>query len=303
MNDLVTLENENWQVGILPTTGASIAFGRVRKGDGWVDTLRPTAEADYGNSSKCSSFIMLPWCNRIGEGKLRFEGREYILRTTLDDVTARHGDVRGRAWNVVSQTSTSIQMTFDSGQHGDVNFPFAFTAEAEYRLEGRDFVWGLALRNEDTQPFPAGFGHHPYFVRPANEPQPEVLIPCDSEFVLVDYLATDAPIPLTPRLDFRQLRALDENEVNDLMSKRQGDAPAQMVWPAHDIALEMYADPIFEHYLLYAPQGQPFFAVEPMTNANDGFNLFERGIAGSGVFVLQPGESARGTVRLAAKQV
>ena len=42
----------------------------------------------------------------------------------------------------------------------------------------------------------------------------------------------------------------------------------------------------FRHLVLYVPPGESFFAVEPVSNANDGFNLFARGIAGSGVRVL-----------------
>ncbi|MBK8137359.1 MAG: hypothetical protein IPK52_16340 [Chloroflexi bacterium] len=92
------LENEYWKAGILPETGASIAFGRVNSGGAWVDILRPTAPADYGNSSNCSSFIMLPWCNRIGGGRLNFGGKSHQLAVTQDDGTARHGDVRGRCF-------------------------------------------------------------------------------------------------------------------------------------------------------------------------------------------------------------
>jgi aldose 1-epimerase len=38
--------------------------------------------------------------------------------------------------------------------------------------------------------------------------------------------------------------------------------------------------------------------VEPVTNANDGFNLFENGIEGSGVFALAPGEQRGGVFTL-----
>ena len=58
---LQMIENEYWQIGILPETGSSTAFGRVRRGESWLDVMRPTAASDYGNSSNCASFIMLPW--------------------------------------------------------------------------------------------------------------------------------------------------------------------------------------------------------------------------------------------------
>lgn len=296
MSDTVhMLQNEFWQVGILPGTGASIAFGRVKKGGDWVDVLRPTAESDYGNSSNCSSFIMLPWCNRIKGGTLRFDGQDYQLRTTKDDGTARHGDVRGRAWTVTNSQPTQIEMSLKSADFPDMNWPFAFSANAAYALDGADFNWTVTLKNEDKWAMPGGFGHHPYFVRYEGS---QVEIPCQQYFHLTDFMATTAPQSLPPDLDFRQLRALDERELNDLLTTRVGAVPAHIRYPAQGIDLEMHSAATFKHILIYAPQGKPFFAVEPMTNASDGFNLFTKGIPDSGVFILQPGEEKTAAVRL-----
>jgi len=292
---IYTLQNQYWQAGILPGTGASIAFGRVLHDGTWVDVLRPTPESDYGSSSNCSSFIMLPWCNRIKGGLLRFDGQEYQLRTTKDDGTARHGDVRGRAWQIVEADGTHILMSFYSPDFTDVNWPFAFSAHAEYYLENREFIWVLTLKNEDSRPMPAGFGHHPYFVRRDGV---QVQIPCDQYFQLVDFMATDAPVPVPPELDFRELSLLDGPELNDLLTARHDDLPARIVHTNPNIKLTMHSDPAFEHILIFAPEGKPFFAVEPMTNASDGFNLYADGIPGSGIFVLQPGETQTATVRL-----
>ena len=79
--------------------------------------------------------------------------------------------------------------------------------------------------------------------------------------------------------------------------------PARIVYPAQQVEISIHANPIFEHYIVYSPPEQPFFAVEPVTNANDGFNLFEQGIAGSGVFVLEPGEEKEGVIRLRKESV
>jgi aldose 1-epimerase len=296
VNHLVSLlSNDFWQVGILPGTGASIAFAQVKHGDDWVDLLRPTAESDYGNSSDCSSFIMLPWCNRIKAGLLRFQGKEYQLRTTKDDGTARHGDTRGRPWRIDEHDEAHIRMSIRSDDYPDMNWPFRFSAWAEYMLDGRDFVWTLTLKNEDTRLMPGGFGYHPYFVRSKDV---QVQIPCDLYFQLTDYMATGAAVPINAELDYRQMRPVPETEVNDLLTGRQGSEPAHIRFPQQEIEVAMHSDALFEHFLIFTPKGKPFFAVEPMTNASDGFNLHERGITGSGVFVLQAGEDKSAAVRL-----
>lgn len=293
---LYTLQNNFWQVGILPQTGAAVAFGRIRLEDGtWRDVLRPTAEANYNNPSKVASFIMLPWCNRIRDGILRFEGREYQLQVAPEDGTARHGVVRYHPWQVDEADDTHIVLSFDSAAHENANFPFHFSALADYRLEGDQFIWRLSLKNEDSQRFPAGFGHHPYFVRADDS---RVLIPCDEQFELTAYMADAPPVPVESWLDFREMRPLVGEDYNHLLTHRHEGEPIRMRYPSWNVELTMSADPIFQHILLYTLPGDHSYAVEPMTNASDGFNLYERGIAESGVFVVEPGETVGSEVRL-----
>jgi aldose 1-epimerase len=297
MPDLITLQNDHWQAGILPGTGASIAFGRVWKDGAWLDLLRPTAEADYGNSSKCASFLMLPWCNRIKDGLLRFDGQTYPLRTTKDDGTARHGDVRGRAWKIESQTATAIHMSLRSVDFPDMNWPFAFEAEVAYALDEADFVWTVSLKNVDQRPIPAGFGHHPYFIRPAGD-EPLLTVPCDTQFELVDFMAVAAPVPAQSAVDFRAPRLIGAEAINHVLSGRTSAVAGRLQYPAAGVRLSIKADALFEQVIIYTPPGEEAVAVEPMTNVNDGFNLYAAGIPGSGVFVLEPGETRTGTVRL-----
>jgi aldose 1-epimerase len=304
-NVLYTLQNEYWQVGILPETGGSIAFGRVRIGDVYRDVMRPTAEADYGNASACASFIMLPWANRLRDARFRFYGVEYALEPTSADGTAIHGVVRKLPWRVISADALHIRMMFDTLLIEKVNYPFAFSAIAEYRLVGRDLVMNLTLRNEDKQPIPAGFGHHPYFLRaPGGEKNAVQLeIPCDKQYTLVNALA-DAPAhPITPAADFRALRPLDDAQHDDLLTARApASKPMRIVYPDWALTLNFFADALFTHVLLFAPVSKPFFALEPQTNANDGFNLMDKGVAQAGVFVLEPGESKSGECRLSAQR-
>lgn len=299
---MITLQNKYWQIGVLPQTGASLAFGRIKYEDAWVDILRPTPISEYENSSNCSSFIMLPWCNRIKDGILRANGETYTLKTTKDDGTARHGDVRKRNWTVNLIDAYHISMSLDSRDFPDMNWPFAFSALAEYRLNANEFIWTLAIKNEDTLSFPTGFGHHPYFVKPQGVNAPQVQIPCDQYFELTDYMATAAPVPLVERLDFRSLRPLGEANLNDVLTARIADQPARLHYPLYKATIEMAADPLFQHILLYAPEGEPFYAVEPMTNVSDGFNLFADHIPGSGVFMLGAGEERRAAVIWTLKQ-
>jgi len=295
---LHTLQNKFWQAGILPQTGASIAFGRVRYSGAWVDLLRPTQEKDYDNSSNCSSFIMLPWANRIKDGLLRFDGQTYLLQTTKDDGTARHGDVRKREWQLVEYEQTAIHLSFNSQDYNDINFPFQFSVNTEYRLEDTDFVWQISLQNDDARPMPAGFGHHPYFVRVADD-MPQIQIPCDQQFEIDDIaIPHNAPVDIQPEYDFRQARSIDkETHIERLLTNKDPEQPVRLIYDTWRTEIQMHTDSIFRHIMLFtAADGT--IAIEPQTNANDGFNLHAQGIEAAGILVLQPGEAITGTVKL-----
>ncbi|MEM9955796.1 MAG: hypothetical protein AAF846_29625 [Chloroflexota bacterium] len=294
---LGTLQNKHWQVGILPETGGSIAFGRIRYSGTWVDVMRPTDEADYDNASKTASFLMLPWANRIRDGILRYDGQSWQLKTTAEG-TARHGDVRKRSWTISEQSETHITLTIKSSDFEDMNFPFAFSAQLTYRLEEEAFIWDVTLRNDDERDFPAGFGFHPYFVRMSPR-MPMLEVPCDHYFVLDDTaMPESAPEPILPELDFQQLRHVqDDFSFDHLLANRDTSKPVRLVYEAWNTEIEMSSDSLYKHVILFsAPDGS--LAVEPQSNANDGFNLRENGIHDGGVFVVQTGQSVQGAIKL-----
>lgn len=301
---VVTLENDYWQLGILPDTGASVAYLRTRHNSSWFNVLRPTNPADYGSSGKTSSFIMAPWCNRIRDGKLVFEGREYPLKISPDDGTARHGDVRQRAWQVTHHDANTLELSFTSTDYENVNFPFKFSVQTRFNFaaDARLIEWHLTLANDDDQAFPCGFGFHPYFNRPQGDNAPLLKVSCDQQFNLVDNLAVAAPVPVEPRLDYRAMR-LVEDGLNDVLTgcnvERQ---PIRLHYPVSNLTINMSGTALFRHWLLYTPPDGGSIAVEPMTNVNDAFNLYAQGIEGSGVIVLKPGESATAVFRITSEE-
>lgn len=294
---LHTLQNDYWQVGILPQTGASIAYARANIDGNWIDALRPTDPANYGNPGQCASYLLIPWSNRIRDAAFRFRDQTYTLKNRYKDGTAIHGIAKNYAWQIDSADQTHIRLKFRSGDHADADFPFVFEAAVEYRVEEHEFIWQVTLTNSDTQPMPAGFGHHPYFPRGEGE-DVQVQIPAAMQYELANNMPRAAAVPITPLLDFRALRSLDDQARDDVLTGGEANTPIRINYPAKGLSLEMHTDPIFTHTVVFTPPGKPFFAVEPVTHTNDGFNLFEQGVEGTGVFVLQAGEAQSGTVRL-----
>jgi aldose 1-epimerase len=306
---LITIENDTWQIGVLPETGASLAFGRLKRGGAWIDLLRPTAEEDYGNPSRCASFPLIPWSNRIRAAKFMFRGQDYQLAVTSPDGTAIHGVARRLPWQVADTDPQHVRLTLDTRDHEAVNFPFQFSAALEYSLSGADFSLTTTIRSQDPRDMPAGFGHHPYFVRALDLPDggwdhAQIEAPYDRQFILRDKLAIEPSIPVMPSADYRALRTVEPEAMDEehdfLLTGRQGERPTRLVYPEAGIDVEFHSEAIFAHAILFAPRDLPFFAFEPVTNINDGLNLYEQGLGETGVFVLGPGESKTGRMWLRA---
>jgi aldose 1-epimerase len=307
MSTLHVIENDFWQVGLLPETGMSTAFGRIRRRGELVDFMRPTDPSHYERSSDCASYLLVPWSNRIARGEFRFRDETYRLEINSDDNTAIHGVVKFYSWNLERVERTRLSATFQSvhpgqaapgaGRNDGANFPFAFSVRAEFSVDGPRFHHRVTIRNEDTAAMPAGIGHHPYFRRALTAAADEVRveIPCSRYFPAQKCIPTGPPVPVDARLDFRASRPVGDVFIDDCLTARQAGRPILFSYPQSGVTVALHADEVFEQVVLYAPVGRTFFAVEPVTNANDGFNLFDRGMPGSGVFVLEPGEERSAT--------
>lgn len=302
---VITLENDRWRVGLVPATGGSVAFGQVRIGSAWVDVLRPTAPGDLHQRSLCASFPLVPWSNRIRDGKLLWQGRTYQLRTDPRDGTARHGAATEYPWTVVAQTESTATLEFASQDVYGVNFPWTFTARFEYVLDGDRFTWSMSVTNTDAETFPAGLGHHPYFVRQLTMPDgtvsalPRVQINCDKSYELVDALPLAQAGPIAAHTDFRTPRALGPDVVDDVLTGRTSPTVAVIDYP-DELTITMHGGELLSHVVAFAPKDQPFFAIEPVTNVNDAFTLASQGVAGTGVFLVQPGETTHTEFSLTA---
>jgi len=306
MTEIVKMENDVWQVGIVPQSGGSVAYARSRVGDAWVDVLRPTSGEDLAKAATTASYPLVPWSNRIRDGKLQWAGRTYQLRINAPDGTAIHGTGTEYPWTVVERDATRVTLEFVSRNYYGVNFPWPFTARCTYALDGDRFTWTTSLTNEAHETFPAGFGHHPYFLRQLAGPDGAIggdallELACEQAYPVERVMAIGPAGALPPHLDFRQLRPLGSVFVDDCFTGRTSPTFATIEYPGA-LTVRIDADELYSHGVVYIPEGKPFFAVEPVTNVNDGFTLEAAGQHGTGVFLIQPAETRGASFSLVAE--
>ncbi|HEY0216687.1 MAG TPA: aldose epimerase [Cellulomonas sp.] len=294
---VVVLRSDAWEVGVLPGTGASVAYGRILTSAGWVDLLRPTPAHARTSWARSASFPLVPWSNRIDGGVLPFRGRTWQLARTAEDGTALHGVGAGYPWRVTDRTVGSVVLDLDSEDLTGVNFPWRFRSRIVYALRGPSLVVTTTVENADVEPFPAGFGHHPYLRRylaaPTGEDGPLLHVPASRGYALDRAMATGPAGAIPARADFRSARPVGTVFVDDVLTGLDPAVLARVVYPEAEVTFT--ADPVYSHAVVYAPRRRPYLAIEPVTHVNGGFALHDAGVPGTGVLVLEPGESTSGT--------
>jgi len=244
-----------------------------------------------------ASFHMLPYSNRIREGQFEFQKR--TIRLDRAESHAIHGALRKLPWSITEQTDNSLVCQTQTSDHKAINWPWPISARIEQRIENTSLISTMQLTNLGDTDMPAGFGWHPYFVRKVNGSEATLTLPVDGVFpdAAGDCLPDGAPVQLPDYLDFRKPRLLDSfRRIDCCLSGLSGQC--EIDWHDGGIKLSMSASDNCRYLILFNPD-MPHFAVEPVTNANDAFNLVARGIE-SGTQVLAPGESLRATMTLKA---
>lgn len=297
MTDLVSIQNDRWHVGVVPEVGGCVTFARVCVGEQWVDLLRPTPDASMGDPWEASSFPLIPWSNRVRRGTLVWNDDSFQLRRWGTDDFAMHGTAVEFPWEVISEGADHLHVEFDARGYYGVNFPWDFVARMTYTLEGPRFTITMSIENADDEDFPAGLGHHPYFLRSlatengaAIGDSARLQINCEKAYALIDGMPDAEAGAIAPIDDFRTSRPVGDAFVNNCLTHRTSPILATIDYPGA-LTVDIEADDLLSHVATYVPLGEAFFAVEPVTNANDGFTLLANGVPGSGVFAVAPGET------------
>ncbi len=299
----ITLQSDRVRLVIRPDLGAGISDLSVKGPANFFHPLMRRASEGETNASNLACFVMAPWANRIGGAALSFAGENYKLKATSSDGSAIHGDVRARPFRVLDRSPVSARLGFDSRTVSDANYPFAFEVIVRYEVQGLVARVEITVGNVGTRAMPAGCGIHPYFMRRlwAERDVVRIAAPVSGRYELANRLAT-GPAKQDWLADLLRQGCELPGEATDAVFGGC-DGAMTITYPASGVVLRMDGGSKQRQVVLFVPHvseipesepsPMPYFALEPQTNVNDGFNLVERGAmtaADAGVVVLQPGE-------------
>ena len=229
-------------------------------------------------------YLMVPWPGRLRDGELDWEGRTFQLERTVGR-HAIHGVAYDRRWTVARASGRSAELTFELEPAG---WPLGGTVRQRVELDPS----GLTLEAEIVaeRSMPAALGWHPWFRRGEGE----VRIELDAGEVLV----TRELIPTGRRTAVRGMTDLRKSPV---VGRRRLDhayvdarSPVRVRWPDFELDVE-FAPPARTVVVHTPPAG---LCIEPQTAWPDALDARLRGIPGTGLATLGPGERLRAAMRL-----
>lgn len=267
-----------WELEVLPEIGGAIGLLRHHG----RDLLRP-APADATDPLQTGSFPLIPYVNRIAQGRIRFGGREWRLPANFGDHPhTLHGIGWQRRWRPLSATPDRIELVLEhSGGNG---WPWPFRARQWMELHPRRFETGLSIVNLADERAPAGLGFHPYFLRHADSRLTALF---DSAWAVDE---NGLPVRSVPAASFGNWEAGDTITQPGLVDNPYSgwDGSARISGGGMEVRMVAIGAPAFQ---IYIPPGADFFCAEPATDLPDAINRNE-------MRLLSPGEEMAITMRL-----
>jgi aldose 1-epimerase len=260
---------------------------------------------------KYAGALLVPWPNRVVDGRYEFHGSSYQLDLSEPARQhAIHGLVTWERFERIAGDGAGVVLRHELVPR--TGYPFELSVEVVYRLDDGGLRTSVTSTNTGATPLPYGVGPHPYLVGgPGRVDAWAVHLPAEQVLeVTADRLV---PVGLRPAaasgLDFSRARVVGTQHVDHaytgLMPGDDGLVRARVTGP-DGAGVECVWDPrVLPWAQLHTADvpGSPDLhrtglAVEPMTCPPDAFN------SGTDLVVLEPTTShqAEWTIRAVPAQ-
>lgn len=245
--------------------------------------------------------LLVPWPNRIREGRYDFGGQTHELPITERATgTASHGLVRWAPFTAAEQDDDAIVLRHTV--HPRPGYPFAIEVRVTWTVEATGLRCATTLTNVGDGSAPVGYGAHPYLALGGGRAEnARLTVPAD-QVVLVD---DDSKTPVATQdvagtpFDLREgavVGGLDglDHAYSGLVRGDDGCWTVSLVTSSH--TARVWGGEGLDWVQVFTakaspdglPPGQPpGVAVEPLSCPADAFR------SGDGLVVLEPGDSWR----------
>jgi len=276
------------ELELSPSIGGTISrFERVTP-NGRAAILRKS-HSPLQNVLEAASFPLVPYVNRIRDGAFRFRGRTVRLAPNMPgDPSPLHGQGWLNPWGLEARDDSSAVLVY---RHEVGEWPWAYEARQEFRLDEGGLSLRLACRNLSREPMPCGLGQHPYF-----ECGPETRIRTEVSHVwtIDEKVLPTGTEPASGRFDLSDRLICGQGLDHGFGGWNGRAVLSDPGWP---FDLEMRS-PQARFFQVYSPADGGIFVAEPVSHANAALNEPEEHWPELGLRILDPGEEMLLDMRL-----
>ncbi len=239
-----------------------------------------------------SGTVLVPWPNRVRDGKWSHDGTSYQLWLTDPSVGgASHGLLRFMPYTVAEQSGDKI--TLAATVFPQSGYPFQLDTTVTYALTADGIEVTHVIENVGTDAAPAALGTHPYFTL-GDVPTADLVLtsPGAKMLVLDDALIPVDEVPVDAASDLRDGARLGDVSLNTCYTEIARDADGML---RHHLSapdgrtVTIWQGPDLDYVQVYTtdryPNRELAVAIEPMSAVPDALN------SGRGLRWLAPGET------------
>jgi aldose 1-epimerase len=279
---------------ILPMYGGNIQKTILPLNDKLIQVTDSYEDEDDLLQLKQSKGIkMLPFPNRIKQGKYSFEGQDYKLTINKpNEQNAIHGLLTKALFDVAfidcneHRALTTLKYEYNQESNG---YPFNFLVELTYILSGDGIQIETIIKNTGNQNMPIGDGWHPYFCINKQDLNKMYLQIPSKKYLEVN----ENMIPTGEMIKdktFKKLSLIGDTTLDHcfILETIEENAETILVDLESQTKLVVWqstGEGKYNYLQLYTPNERNSIAMEPMTCAPDAFNNK------MGLTILKPSET------------
>ena len=221
--------------------------------------------------------LLMPWPNRIRDGRYSFGGRDLQLALTEPARNnASHGLARWAAWTVEEHTATSVSLGYRV--MAQTGYPWTVDLHVLYDLSADGVRVTQTATNLSPAPAPYASGAHPYLCVGDAIEELELEVPAATRVLVDDRQLPTGTEPVAGTYDFRSPRRIGDIVLDDGfgdLHREDGRATVVLRDRATDRGVALWVDEHHHWLQVFTPPSEgarPGLAVEPMTAPADAFN-------------------------------
>lgn len=275
---ILKLQNAIWELDIAPSWGGRVFALRAQS----LDIVAPLTASTFDPVMwpKGGIYPLMPYSNRLRNSRLSHGGlTDAVPVHPAAAPHSLHGVAHTLPWNVIDQGEETITLRcLYEGEH----WPWPVCFEQRFALEKNRLTIDLEVTNLGTSPMPAGLGLHPYFQRHKG---------MQLEFDIAEIWEIDSDYLPTGVVRSNSQPIILNDELQNEFALYGGGWTGQLKVNYQQGQLLVETQAPLTHFVAFAPQGAPYFCLEPVSHVADAFNTPPSEWKKTGTQLLEPQQS------------